>query len=108
MTRVSDRFVSYGHAGRFDAVIWVNEPAHVAWEAGGVMPDDAMLVEEVLERTGDGDRAAGLLVMDKHSGTWRFLAIGADGEVVSDERTAACEACHRDAPRDNVFFLSKR
>lgn len=107
MARVSGRFVSAGHAERFDAVVWANDAARAAWDAAGDMPDGAMLVEEAIERTsgrdGGADRPAGLLVMEKGAGTWRFVAVMPAGEVVSDTRVALCAACHRDAPRDFVF-----
>ena len=63
-----------------------------------------MLVEEAIERTVKGDRAAGLLVMEKRAGAWRFVVVDADGARRRDGRAApACAACHRDAPRDFVF-----
>jgi len=68
------------------------------------MPDGAMLVEEAIERTSKGDRAAGLLVMEKRGGTWRFLVVDG-GHVVEWSREAICVGCHRDAPRDFVFRL---
>ena len=48
-------------------------------------------------------RPVGLLVMEKRAESWRFVAVGPDGEVVSDARVAPCAECHRDAPRDFVF-----
>jgi hypothetical protein len=104
MARVSDRQVSRGHAERFDAIVWANDVARAMWDdARASMPDGAMLIEEAIERTARGDRAAGLLVMEKREGTWRFVVVGADGEVVDDARVAACAACHQEAPRDGVF-----
>jgi hypothetical protein len=104
MARVGERQLSRGHAERFDAVVWANDVARAVWdEAVAPMPDGAMIVEEAVERGAKGDRAAGLLVMEKRDGSWRFVAIGADGEVVDDARVARCAACHREAPRDSVF-----
>jgi hypothetical protein len=105
MTRVSERGVSHGHADRFDGVVWTNAAAHTGWEGPGQMPDGAVLVEETIEKTVKGDRAAGLLVMEKHAEGWRFVVVDAGGHVVEWTRVEACAACHRDAPRDFVFHL---
>jgi len=103
MARVSERNISRGHADRFDAVVWANDRAHVAWNGAGDMPDGAVLVEEAIERTARGDHAAGLLVMEKHGQAWRFVLIEAGGHVVEWAPDAACTSCHRDAPHDFVF-----
>jgi hypothetical protein len=105
MARVSERAVSRGHADRFDAVVWTNDAARAAWDGAVDMPDGAVLVEEAIERTVRGDRAAGLLVMQKHGEAWRFVLVDAGGHVVEWAREAACAACHKEAPRDFVFRL---
>jgi hypothetical protein len=105
MTRVGERGLSRGHAERFDGVVWANEAARAGWDGSGNMPDGAMLIEEAIERTPKGDRAAGLLVMDKHAEGWRFVVVDAGGHVVKWSRVEACTACHKDAPRDFVFRL---
>jgi hypothetical protein len=105
MTRVSERSVSHGHADRFDGVVWTNEAARAGWNGPGEMADGAMLVEEAVEKTVKGDRPAGLLVMEKRAGTWRFVVVDAAGHVVEWSRAEACVGCHRDAPRDFVFHL---
>ena len=105
MARVSERSVSHGHAERFDGVLWTNDVARAVWDGSGDMPDGALLVEEAIERTGKGDRAAGLLVMEKRAGAWRFVVVDAGGHVVEWTRAEACAACHKDAPRDFVFHL---
>ncbi len=103
MVRVKDRFLSEGHAERFDAVIWANEGGRAAWASGSDMPAGAVFVEELIDRDRRGDRPAGLLVMEKNAATWRFTAVGPSGDAVNDARAAPCAACHRDAPRDGVF-----
>jgi hypothetical protein len=107
MARVSERGVSCGHAERFDAVVWANDGAQGAWNGSGDMPDGAILVEEAIERTVRGDRPAGLLVMEKHGETWRFVLVEADGHVVPGAQAAACASCHADAPRDFVFRIDR-
>ncbi len=69
------------------------------------MPEGAQLVEEAIEKTAKGDRAAGLLVMEKHAGAWRFVVVDADGHMMTWTREEACTSCHKDAPRDFVFHL---
>jgi len=103
MVRLKDRFVSAGHAERFDAVVWANDAARSAWAAAGDMPEGAMLVEELIDRDRRGDRPAGLLVMEKGATLWRFTAVGPAGEVATGARTALCAACHREAARDGAF-----
>jgi len=105
MARVGERGVSRGHAERFDGVVWANDAARAGWDGPGDMPDGAMLVEEAIEKTPKGDRAAGLLVMEKRGEAWRFVVVDAGGHVVAWSREEACVACHHDAPRDFVFHL---
>jgi hypothetical protein len=108
MARLGARARSRGHGERFDAVVWANDVARAAWDTGPApMPDGAMLIEEAFESAAQGGRALGLLVMEKRGGTWRFVAVGADGDVVDDARVAACASCHREAPRDSVFPLGQ-
>jgi hypothetical protein len=94
MTPVSDRFLSRGHGERFDATVW-------ARAADGGAGEGAMYVEDLTARDG-GVAAAGLLVMEKRGGVWRFLAVGPDGEVVDDAGAESCDPCHREA-KDQVF-----
>jgi hypothetical protein len=108
MTKVVARQLSRGHGGRFDAIVWVNDAAKAAWDAGGAMPDGAVLVEEALDTvvTGGvkGDRAVGLLFMEKKDGAWTFQAVGPEGSVAGEPR---CETCHAQAPRDDVFRVDQ-
>jgi hypothetical protein len=104
MAKLMPRQLSVGHAARFDGVVWGNEAAKTAWEARGVMPDGAVLVEEVIDAPRVGDRAAGELYMEKKGGAWTFLAIGPDGATGSDTR---CQGCHAEAPQDGVFRLDQ-
>jgi len=111
MTRVVGRQLSRGHAERFEGVVWANDVARAAWASAGAMPDGAMLVEELFDqdhlrqdRSAADDRTAGLLVMRKSAGSWRFVSIGPAGEVVDDAaHVARCVACHRQATSDFVF-----
>jgi hypothetical protein len=124
MTKVGERFLSRGHAEHFDAVIWANDAAMSTRDAGAVMPeggmalpdgatplqapvmplpDGALLLEELIARRAGGDRPAGLFVMEKRAGQWRFVVVGTRGEVVSDARVAPCAECHREA-KDLVFW----
>ena len=109
MARLTDRQVSEGHAERFDAIVWANDAAKGAWDAGTAMPDGAVLVEEAIERRSRSDRVdkpAGLFVMKKDGGTWSFIVVGPAGDVVDDARVAPCKACHALAPVDYVYKRS--
>jgi hypothetical protein len=103
MTKVVARQLSRGHGEKFDAVVWVNDLAKPAWDAGGAMPDGSVLVEEAVERVARGG-AAGLLFMEKKDGAWRFQAVGPDGTVAEEAR---CAACHAQAARDDVFRVDQ-
>jgi hypothetical protein len=103
MARIVGRQLSRGHADRFDAIVWANDVGRAVWASAGAMPDGAVLVEELIDRSSGEDRAAGLLVMRKGNGAWSFVSIGADGEVVDDARVAPCATCHGQAPSDFVF-----
>ena len=109
LSRVSDRFLSQGHAERFDAVVWANAAARQTGsgdgrpDAGSDFADGAMFVEEAIDHAAADGGVAGLLTMEKRAGAWRFSAIEPDGQVLAEPRTAACAACHREAPRDFVF-----
>jgi hypothetical protein len=103
LSRVSDRFLSRGHADRFDGVVWASEQAAVAAASGGDFADGARFVEEAFGRDVTDGGAAGLLAMEKRGGVWHFAAVGPDGDVAGDARTGACVTCHREAPRDFVF-----
>jgi hypothetical protein len=105
LAKISDRFVSQGHASRFDAIVWANEAARTepAGAGGWALPDGAIFVEEAIAR-GEADAGTlGLLVMEKRGAAWRFASVGADGKAVEDPRQASCVACHREAPQDFVF-----
>ena len=105
LSRISDRFLSQGHAERFDAIVWANDAARRTGEgdAGSDFSEGAVFVEEAIERSEGDAGVAGLLAMEKHGGTWRFSAVQPGGEVVTDARAGACVTCHREAPRDFVF-----
>lgn len=118
MAVVAPRQLSHGHGEAFDGTVWANEAARGAWAARGEMPEGAALVEELTEKVrpggggavpparvpANGDRAAGLLFMEKKDGAWRFVAVGPDGRSAEDGR---CAACHAQAPRDAVFVVDQ-
>jgi hypothetical protein len=106
MTQLGDRFLSQGHAERFDGIVWANAAAAKHWDAPGEMPVGALLVEETIVREGRADRPEGLLVMEKRDGGWHFVVVTADRDVVSGARLAPCEACHSEAS-GGVFALSR-
>lgn len=105
MTQVGGRFLSQGHAQRFDALVWINDAAKL-WDAPAELPVGAMLIEEAIVREGAADRPGGLLVMEKGETGWRFVVVTAEGDVRSGPRLAPCESCHRQASGE-VFALSR-
>jgi hypothetical protein len=103
--KLGEPFVSEGHARRYKAQIWLDEAAQRAWvQLPRAMPDGAVVVEEAFDLEGPSKRPAGLLVMEKAGGAWRFFAVGPDGQLAADARVAACARCHEQAPHDDVFL----
>jgi hypothetical protein len=113
MTRVSGaRFLSKGHAGgRWDADVYANRAGAEALGAPDrPIPVGAVYVEEHFEK---GDAGAGPMMMmekraagfDAERGDWRYVVVGARGDVVKDGVVESCAGCHGDAPRDHVFRL---
>jgi hypothetical protein len=106
MKLVADRFLSRGHAERFDALVWANDAAQKSWSTPSAMAVGALLVEETITRDGGTDRPGGLLVMEKADAGWRYVVVAPSGEVTSGARLAVCETCHREA-KGNVFPLTR-
>ncbi len=106
LSPISERFLSRGHAERFDAIIWADKPSGTA-DAGSAFAEGAMFVEETIARGVADGGGSGLLMMEKRSGTWRFAAVSTEGDITSDSRVAPCAECHKEAPRDFVFRVPK-
>ena len=111
MTRASSaRFVSKGHAGgRWEADVYASTGAlQTLSVARGAVAVGTRVVEEHFER---GDAGAGPLFMmekrpagfDPTHGDWRYVAVGASGEVAADGPVESCAGCHGDAPHDHLF-----
>jgi hypothetical protein len=113
----SARFVSKGHAAdRWDAQVSSDRAGlDVLRGARGDVPVGTVFVMEHFERGGaaggDGGADRGpVFAMEKRppgfdpaGGDWRYVAVGASGEVKGDGVIEACAACHADAPHDHVF-----
>jgi hypothetical protein len=104
----SDRFTSHGHGDAFDAVVWANAAGGAALESAADAAEGAVLVEETVQRSARGDAVRGELTMEKREGKWRFSFAEADADAATPASASACEGCHRDAPRDDVFPLPPR
>jgi hypothetical protein len=104
------RFLSKGHAGgRWEADVYGTSSAQATLRVDrGVVPVGTRFIEEHFER---GDAGAGpLFMMEKKSagfdaarGNWRYVAVGASGEVAGDGVIESCAGCHGDAPHDHLF-----
>jgi hypothetical protein len=114
MARVNaTRFVSKGHAGgRWEADVYGTPGALATLRVDrGAVPVGTRFIEEQFER---GDAGAGpLFMMEKKSagfdsarGDWRYVAVGASGEVAGDGAIESCAGCHGDAPHDHLFRVS--
>jgi hypothetical protein len=102
LSPLGERFLSRGHAERFDAVVW-GDPSGTASDAGGAFADGTMFVEETFVSGESDGGSQGLLMMEKRAGSWRFGATSSDGEIANDSRLVPCVDCHREAPHDFVF-----
>jgi hypothetical protein len=105
------RFVSLGHAGgRWEADVYAdaNGASALSRAAAGHAPAGSRFVEEHYER---GDAGAGPIFMmekrppgfDPAHGDWRYVAVGAGGDVAGDGAIPGCVACHDEAPGDHLF-----
>jgi hypothetical protein len=118
MARVSaERFVSKGHAGgRWEAEVWADDAGAAALHAGDApVPVGARFLEDHYERTADGGGAPGPVMMmekrapgfDKAHGDWRYVVVGARGDLVKDGVVESCAGCHGDAPGDHLFAVDR-
>ena len=114
MTRVdASRFLSKGHAGgRWEADVYASANGGDTLRADrGTVAVGTRFVEEHFER---GDAGAGPLFMmekrpagfDAAHGDWRYVAVGAGGEVAGDGIMESCAGCHGDAPHDHLFRVT--
>jgi hypothetical protein len=115
MTRANaSRFVSKGHAGgRWEADVYGSSSAlQTLGMDRGAVGVGTRFVEEHFE---SGDAGAGpVFMMEKRAagfdpahGDWRYVAVGASGEVAGDGMIASCVGCHDDAPHDHLFRVSE-
>jgi hypothetical protein len=117
MTKVNHaRFVSNGHAaGRFDVDVYANAAgAEALVKERGEVPAGARFVEEHVERGGSMAGKVGAIMMmekrergfDPERGDWRYVVVGAAGELVKDGVIESCAGCHADAPHDHLFRVA--
>ncbi len=104
------RAPSNGHAaGRWDVLVYASADAQGPLASGhGDVPVGATIVEVHYERAG-GARGP-LMMMEKREkgydaahGDWRYVVVGAGGELVKDGPIESCAGCHDDAPHDHLF-----
>ncbi len=91
------RFVSLGHAGRFEADLFAGEPAGTRFieelfERGTGKPGPVYMMERVASTL---DAAA--------AGEWRYVVTDPRGNLVKEGDLQACAGCHDEAPHDRVF-----
>ena len=114
------RFVSTGHAGgRWAVDVYVNAAGKEALRAErGDVPVGARFVKEHFERRPSAPAepwARGpVMMMEKRApgfdaphGDWRYVVVGASGELIKDGPIASCAGCHDDAPHDHLFRVAE-
>lgn len=108
MKRVGERFESKGHAaGRWDAELYANGIAESGWSTDSPFPEGAEFAMEHIERQGDKSSGPVMTMKKGSSGAWVFGVINARGESLNGRALESCTACHKDAPRDSVFPITK-
>jgi len=109
------QFVSQGHAaGRWTINVWANALAAEALASRSRdVPVGATVVQEHIERDGDGATAPTLtMVMQKKAkgfaparGDWAYGVVTSRGQRVASELLDACASCHNASPMDGLFPL---
>jgi len=112
VTPLPGRFTSLGHAGgRWEYALLANDDGRAALE-GKVTEAKvgAKLVMDHVERP-SGDKGPTMVMekrekgFDPEHGDWRYVVVGAAGNLVFDGKSERCWGCHDDAPvgRDHLF-----
>ncbi len=112
VTAVPGRFTSLGHAGgRWEYTLLANDDGRAAFE-GKVREAKvgAKILMEHVERP-SGDKGPTMAMekrekgFDPEHGDWRYVVVGAAGNLVFDGKSERCWGCHDDAPqgRDHLF-----
>lgn len=108
MKRVGDRFDSKGHAaGRWDGDLYANPLAEQGWSSDAPFAPGAEFAMDHTERQGDKSAGPAMTMKKGDDGAWQFGVITARGETLRGRSLESCTACHKDAPRDFVFPITK-
>ena len=97
-------FLSRGHRPEQQVDVRVNAaaaPSYAGLVTDTVFPEGSVLA--LLPHSGSGHG----YVMEKHSGTWSYRELDAQGGVVSAGQLRLCASCHAQAPADAVFGLPR-
>lgn len=107
LKKVGERFVSNGHAaGRWEAELFANGLAESVWSGDESFPVGSELLLSHTERQGDKSDGP-VMAMKKGESGWSFSVMNSRGEPITGRGLNACDACHKDAPRDHVFPMPK-
>ncbi len=105
----SEPFTNRGHTGAGPvAVVRVSPEARDSYAhlvRDSALPDDSVVALFHLKAD---QRPGPVYVMEKSSGTWRFLVLDPDGVVLAPagptgQATQGCHGCHADAVADFLF-----
>jgi hypothetical protein len=99
--------------------VWADAAGLAALKsAARAVPVGARFLEEHFERA-EGEPARDsrekrgpIMMMEKRPpgfdpahGDWRYVVVGASGDVVKDGVVDTCAGCHGDAPADHLFAI---
>jgi hypothetical protein len=109
------RFVSKGHAaGRWEVDVYANEAgAKALRDPRTEVPEGAVFVEEHVERAPESHQGP-LMMLEKMSAgfdaahhDWRYVVLGANGDLEGDGSLDGCTRCHDSAPHDHLFVVDE-
>jgi len=100
--------------GRFEALVFANAEGASAWAKGGEPTVGSIFVAELLDTATDGGKTtAGIYLIERREGGYRFAAADGTGRTLTDAAddagagttAALCVRCHAESMRRPLFPL---
>ncbi|HEX7600167.1 MAG TPA: hypothetical protein VF316_01130, partial [Polyangiaceae bacterium] len=100
--------------GRFEALVFANAEGASAWIKGGEPTVGSIFVDELLDTATDGGKTtAGIYLIERREGGYRFAAADGTGRTLTDAAddagagttAALCIRCHAESMRRPLFPL---
>lgn len=95
-------FVSWGHAGRYNATVFVSPNGKALFADENAEPGAGSVIAMThSERTGEQKRGP-TFFMQRDGTRWRYGVVGTGAQK---DGAALCARCHAEAPRGGLFSL---